>query len=153
MCFHGRQDAIRYLTLNASTLLEDFWAEDDSLWLRVPMRQIDFEGMLAERQTDLGRSETTRPVFEEKDFACNAEDEIRGFAFDVRALLLTGRARHLAICPCCQRRLEYWTGLVETFDQAMPLPNGNWRMHEHGVFIPAPLHDAERTTRSFAVDE
>jgi hypothetical protein len=68
--------------------------------------------------------EATRPVFEENDFTCYAEDEIRTFAFDVRKLLLTGRARHLAICPRCQRRLEYWTGLVERFDQTMPLPNG-----------------------------
>jgi hypothetical protein len=116
--FHSRQDAIRYLALNASALLEDLWAEDDSLWLRTPARQIEFEDMLAKRQTDLRRNETTRPAFEEKDFTCYAEDEIRAFAFDVRTLLLTGRARHLAICPSCQRRLEYWTGLIERFDAA-----------------------------------
>jgi hypothetical protein len=116
--FHGRQDAIRYLALNASALLEDLWAEDDSLWLRAPTRQIEFEDMLAKRQTVLRRNETTRQVFEEKDFTCYAEDEIRAFAFDVRTLLLTGRARHLAICSRCQRRLEYWTGLVERFDEA-----------------------------------
>jgi hypothetical protein len=122
--FHGRQEAIRYLALNASALLEDLWAEDDSIWLRAPARQIEFEDMFAKRQTVLRRNETTRPVFEEKDFACYAEDEIRTFAFDVRTLLLTGRARHLAICPRCQRRLEYWTGLVERFDQTTPLPDG-----------------------------
>lgn len=122
--FHGRQDAIRYLALNASALLEDLWAEDDSLWLRAPSRQIEFEDMLAKRQTDLRRSETTRPVFEEKDFTCYADDEIRAFAFDVRTLLLTGRARHLAICPRCQRRLEYWTGLIENFDRTARLQEG-----------------------------
>jgi hypothetical protein len=122
--FHGRQDAIRYLALNASSLFEDLWAEDDSLWLRAPARQIEIEDMLAKRQTDLRRNETTRPVFEEKDFACCDEDEIRAFAFDIRKLLLTGRARHLAICSRCQRRLEYWTGLVERFDQTTPLPDG-----------------------------
>ena len=122
--FHSRRDAIRYLALNASALLEDLWAEDDSLWLRAPTRQIEFEDMLAKRQTDLRRNETTRPVFEVKDFTCYADDEIRAFAFDVRTLLLTGRARHLAICPRCQRRLEYWTGLVERFDQTTPLPDG-----------------------------
>lgn len=122
--FHGRQDAIRYLALNASALLEDLWAEDDSLWLRAPARHIEFEDMLAKRQTDLRRNETTRLAFEEKDFTCYAEEEIRAFAFDVRTLLLTGRARHLAICPSCQRRLEYWTGLVERFDQTTPSPDG-----------------------------
>jgi len=122
--FQGRQDAIRYLALNASALLEDLWAEDDSLWLRAPARQIEFEDMLRKRQTELRRRGATRPAFEEKDFACYTEDEIRVFAFDIRKLLLTGRARHLAICPRCQRRLEYWADLVERFDQATPLRDG-----------------------------
>jgi hypothetical protein len=116
--FHGRQDAIRYLALNASALLEDLWAEDDSLWLRAPARQIEFEDMLAKRQTDLRKSEASLPAFEEEDFTCYAEDEIRAFAFDIRKLLLTGRARHLAVCPRCQRRLEYWAGLIERFEEA-----------------------------------
>lgn len=121
---HSRKDAIFYLALNASALLEDLWAEDDSLWLRAPTRQIEFADMLAKRQTDLRRNETTRLAFEEKDFTCYVDDEIRAFAFDVRTLLLTGRPRHLAICPRCQKRLEYWTGLVERFDQTTPLPDG-----------------------------
>ncbi|MFZ0272905.1 MAG: DHHA1 domain-containing protein [Acidobacteriaceae bacterium] len=91
---------------------------------KAPARQIEFEDMLAKRQINLRRSEATQPVFEEKDFTCYAEDEIRAFAFDIRKLLLTGRRRHLAICPRCQRRLEHWTGLVERFDQAIPLHDG-----------------------------
>jgi hypothetical protein len=122
--FQGRQDAIRYLALNASALLEDLWAEDDSLWLRAPARQIEFEDMLRKRQTELRRRGATRPAFEEKDFACYTEDEIRVFAFDIRKLLLAGRARHLAICSSCQRRLEYWADLVERFDQATPMHDG-----------------------------
>jgi len=122
--FQGRQDAIRYLALNASALLEDLWAQDDSLWVKAPARQIEFEDMLRKRQTELRRSGATRPAFEEKDFACYTEDEIRVFAFDIRKLLLTGRARHLAICSRCQRGLEYWTGLVERFDEATPLTDG-----------------------------
>jgi hypothetical protein len=55
---HGRQDAIRYLALNASTLLEDLWADDDSLWLRVPTRQIEFEDMLAHRETVLRHNDS-----------------------------------------------------------------------------------------------
>jgi hypothetical protein len=105
--FQGRQDAIRYRALNASALLEDRWAEADSRWLRTPARQIEFGDMLAKRQTALRRSEATRPAFEVKDFACYTEDEIRAFAFDIRKLLLTGRARHLAICARFERRLEF----------------------------------------------
>ncbi len=122
--FHGRYDAIRYVALNASALLEDLWAEDDSLWLRAPARQIEFEDMLAKRQTSLRKSGASVPALEEKDFNCYAEDEIRAFAFDIRKLLLTGRVRHLAICPRCQRRLEHWSGLVERFDQGTPLHDG-----------------------------
>jgi len=122
--FQGRQDAIRYLALNASALLEDLWAQDDSLWLRAPARQIEFEDMLRKRQTELRRRGATRSAFEEKDFACYTEDEIRVFAFDIRKLLLAGRARHLAICSRCQRRLEHWTGLVERFNAATLLRGG-----------------------------
>lgn len=43
------------------------------------------------------------------------------FAFDVRKLFMAERAKHLAICSRCQRRLEYWSGLVENFDRAAPL--------------------------------
>jgi hypothetical protein len=30
--FRGREDAIRYLALNASAVIEDLWATDDTLW-------------------------------------------------------------------------------------------------------------------------
>lgn len=122
--FHGREDAIRYLALNASALLEDLWAQDDTLWLNTPSRRLQFDDMVAKRKAELLTPAATRPPFQEKDFACYTEDEIRAFAFDVRQLFLTERARHLAICSRCQRRLEYWSGLVENFDRATPMPDG-----------------------------
>ena len=51
-------------------------------------------------------------------------DEVNSLAFDVRKLFLTERAKHLAICSRCQRRLEYWSGMVENFDRATPLQEG-----------------------------
>lgn len=114
----GREDAIRYLALNASALLEDLWAEDDTLWAKAPSRRIHFEDMVARRKADLSAMASARPTFEEEDFACYTDDEIRTFSFDVRKLFLTERAKHLAICSRCQRRLEYWSGLVENFDRA-----------------------------------
>lgn len=119
-----REDAIRYLALNASTLLEDLWAQDDTPWLKAPARQIQFDDMVAKRKAELLAPATARSPFQEKDFACYTEDEIRAFAFDVRKLFLTERARHLTICPRCQRRLEYWSGLVESFDRATPMHDG-----------------------------
>ena len=117
----GREDAVRYVALNASALLEDFWAQDDTLWVKASIRRIHFEDMVARRKAELLAAASARPAFEEKDFACYTDDEIRAFAFDVRKLLLTERAKHLAICSRCQRHLEYWSGLVETFDKATPL--------------------------------
>ena len=48
---------------------------------------------------------------------------IRTFAFDIRKLFLTDRAKHLAVCTRCQNKLEHWTGLVEQFDQATMVEN------------------------------
>jgi hypothetical protein len=74
--------------------------------------------MVEKRKTELCRPAAIQPAFQEEDFACLSEDEIRSFAFDFRKLFLTDRARHLAICSRCQKRLEYWSGLVENFDRA-----------------------------------
>lgn len=120
----GREEAIHYLALNSSALLEDFWAQDDTLWMKAPSRRIHFEDMVAKRKAELLAAASARPAFEEKDFACYTDDEIRAFAFDARKLFLTERSKHLAICSRCQRRLEYWSGLVESFDQATPLQEG-----------------------------
>jgi hypothetical protein len=120
----GREDAVRYLALNSSALLEDLWTQDDTLWVKAPSRRIHFEDMVARRKAELLTSASARPALEEKDFACYTDDEIRAFAFDVRRLFLTERAKHLAICSRCQRRLEYWSGLVENFDRATPQQEG-----------------------------
>jgi len=117
--FLKREDAIRYLALNASALLEDLWVQDDTLWTKAPPRQIHFEDMVEKRKTELCRTAAIRPAFDQEDFACYSEDAIRSFAFDMRKLFLSGRARHLAICARCQNRLEYWCGLVENFDRAI----------------------------------
>jgi hypothetical protein len=122
--FHGREEAIRYLALNASAVLEDFWAADDTLWKNAPVRQIQFDDMVAKRKADLLKAESTRPNFEEKDFACYFEDDIRRFAFDIRSLFLTDRAKHLAICTRCQARLESWTKLVEKLEHSTFTHNG-----------------------------
>jgi hypothetical protein len=120
----GSEDAIRYVALNASALLEDLWAQDDTLWVKAPSRRVHFDDMVARRKAQLLTAASARTPFEEKDFACYTDDEIRAFAFDLRKLFLTERAKHLAICSRCQRRLEYWSGLVENFDRAEPLQEG-----------------------------
>ena len=121
--FQGRE-AIRYLALNASAVLEDLWAADDTLWKNAPVRHIQFDDMVAKRREICSRPSQFSQNFEERDFACYSEDEIRKFAFDIRSLFLTDRAKHVAICTRCQTRLESWTKLVEKFEQSASTHNG-----------------------------
>ena len=116
--FHGRDDTIKYLALNASARLEDLWALDDILWTRAPQRQIEFDDMLAKRKADLISMSAPPVQFSEKDFACYAEDDFRAFAFDMRSFFLMDRTKHLTICIRCQNRLKYWANLVDKFDHA-----------------------------------
>ena len=122
--FRGREDAIRYLALNGSAALEDLWVDDDTVWKNAPSRHIEFTDMVAKRKAEMMSDESFRSCFEEVDFACYSEEDIRRFAFDLRILFLSNRAKHLAICRRCQTRLESWTRLVEKFDQSMPFQNG-----------------------------
>jgi hypothetical protein len=122
--FQGREDAIRYLALNASARLEDLWAYDDTLWVNAGTRHIEFDDMVAKRKADLLTMDFPQSSFKDKDFACYSEDELRAFAFDVRCLFLADRAKHLAICTRCQNRLQHWSSLVQKFDQATPAHNG-----------------------------
>jgi hypothetical protein len=48
--FRDREDAIRYLALNASTEMEDLWAADDAAWLNAPARRIEFPDMVERRK-------------------------------------------------------------------------------------------------------
>ncbi len=116
--FHGRDDAIKYLAMNASARLEDLWALDDTLWTRAPQRLIEFDDMLAKRKADLMSMSAPPVQFSEKDFACYAEDDFRAFAFDMRSFFLMDRTKHLTICIRCQNRLKYWANLVDKFDHA-----------------------------------
>lgn len=118
--FHGREDAMRYVALNASAELEDLWACDDTLWKTAPVRVIEFDDMVAKKKAALLKMGSVPSLFQERDLSCYSEEEIRTFAFDMRKLFLTDRAKHLAVCTRCQHRLEHWTGLVEKFDQATP---------------------------------
>ena len=59
----GREEAIRYLALNSSASLEDLWAQDDTLWVKAPCRQIHFEDMVAKRKAELLAAASARPAF------------------------------------------------------------------------------------------
>jgi hypothetical protein len=115
--FRDREDAIRYLALNASTEMEDLWAADDAAWLNAPARRIEFPDMVERRKEQLLAGKGTAPM-REQDFSCYSDDEVRSFAFDMRSLFIHDRSRHLAVCTRCQTRLESWTKLLSDFDRS-----------------------------------
>jgi hypothetical protein len=80
--------------------------------------------MVAKRKADLMSDASLRSSFDEGDFTCYSEEDIRRFAFDIRSLFLSNRAKHLAICTRCQTRLGSWTRLLEKFDQSMTTRDG-----------------------------
>jgi hypothetical protein len=118
--FAGREDAVRYLALNASVLLQDLRVQEGAALVAASGRRIHFEDMVARRKAELSKEASSRPSFEETDFACYTDDQIRAFAFDMHKLFLTEREKHLAICSRCRQRLEYWLKLAENFDRAAP---------------------------------
>ena len=115
--FQNREAVIRYVALNASTGMEDLWAADDTDWLAAPTRHIEFPDMVARRREQLliGKGPS---ILRERDFACYSEDALRAFALDICKVFLQDRARHLAICSRCRRRLEAWTRLLREFDRS-----------------------------------
>ena len=69
--FHGRDDAIKYVALNASAKLEDLWALDDTLWCTAPRRKIEFEDIASKRKADLVSGGPMPVMFSEKDLVCS----------------------------------------------------------------------------------
>jgi hypothetical protein len=114
--FRDREDVIRYLALNASVAMEDLWATNDTAWTNAPARRVEFPDMVERRKEQLLAGKGTRRMREE-DFCCYSDDEVRSFALDMRSLFIHDRARHLAVCRQCQRRLESWTKLLSDFDR------------------------------------
>jgi hypothetical protein len=114
--FRGREDVIRYLALNASAKMEDLWATDDTAWKNAPGRHIQFPDMVERRKERLLEGKGA-PLMREEDFSCYSDDEVRGFALDMRTLFIHDCARHLAICRRCQTRLKSWTKVLSEFDR------------------------------------
>jgi hypothetical protein len=76
---------------------------------------------MVERRKEQLRVGKDTPPMREKDFCCYSDDEVRGYALDMRTLFIHDRARHLAVCTRCQTRLESWTKLLSEFDRVPSL--------------------------------
>jgi hypothetical protein len=96
--------------------MEDLWATDDTAWINAPARHVEFPDMVARRKEQLLEGKGA-PRLRQEDFCCYSDDEVRGFAVDMRNLFMHDRARHLAVCTRCQARLKSWTKLLSEFDR------------------------------------
>ena len=111
-CIADRKSAIRYLALNASARLEDYWAADDSLWQKAGNRTVTLPDVVAEvKDLMLKRGSGEGGILKE-DLVCYSEDEVKLFAFGANRFLLSGKTKHLAICGRCQERIQKWIELV-----------------------------------------
>ena len=102
----NRKSAISYLALNASARIEDYWAEDDSLWRKAGTRLVVMPDVVADLKAVMIRNGRGEEAILESDLTCYSEDEVRCFAFHAGKFLLSGKSKHLALCGRCQERIQ-----------------------------------------------
>ena len=106
-----RRSAIRYLALNASAKLEDYWASDDTVWRRAGTRKVPLSDLVSEQKENLRRGQLSAAAHSqvtEADLECYTEEEVKHFAFNADKFLLSGRTRHMALCVYSQERVAKW---------------------------------------------
>lgn len=109
----NRRSAIRYLAINTSAKLEDYWAADDTLWRETGDRIVELSDVVAEQKEQILRDQASiaQGTVTEDDLVCYTEEQIKHFAFNPDKFLLSGKTRHLPLCGFCQERtarcLEY----------------------------------------------
>jgi len=117
--FADRRSAIRYLAINASARLEDYWSEDDSLWKRAGNRRVQLSDMVAELKEQMLADQVTtaESAVTEEDLTCYSEEQIKYFAFNPDKFLLSGKTRHMTLCGFCQERIARWIDYVRKTEE------------------------------------
>ena len=114
-----RRSAIRYLALNASARLEDYWANDDTLWKAAGTRKVQLSDLVSEQKENLLRGHL--PDMQGKvtgaDLICYTDDEVKCFAFNADRFLLSGNTRHMALCGYCQERVAKWIEFAKAAEE------------------------------------
>ena len=108
----NRKSAISYIALNVSARIEDYWAEDDSLWRKAGTRLVVMPDVVADLKAVMIRNGRGEEAILESDLTCYSEDEVRCFAFHAGKFLLSGKSKHLALCGRCQERIRGWIELA-----------------------------------------
>lgn len=114
-----RRSAIRYLAVNTSAKLEDYWVVDDSLWTKTGNRTVHLSDVVAEQKKQRLRDQEaiTQNTVIEEDLACYSEDQIRHFTFNPDEFLLSGKTRHMPHCGFCQERIARWIEYVRKTEE------------------------------------
>ncbi len=111
-----RRDAIRYLAINASAKLEDYWATDDSLWEQAGSRTVPLPDVAAAIKQEVV-TQAPEHTLNEAYLVCYSEEAIKTFAFDPEKYLSSERAKHLPLCGYCQVRLKSWVETLREIEE------------------------------------
>ena len=109
-----RRSAIRYLALNASARLEDYWAEDDALWKSAGPRVVKLPDLFREQKESLRRGalESVHGPLTEVDLTCYTDEEVKHYAFNPDKFLMSGKTKHMPVCGYCQERVAKWVSVA-----------------------------------------
>ena len=116
-----RRSAIRYLALNASARLEDYWAEDDTLWTTAGTRVVKLPDLFLEQKESLRRGslEAVHGPLTEVDLTCYTDEEVKRSAFNPDKLLMSGKTKHMPVCGYCQERVAKWVNYARDAEERM----------------------------------
>ena len=123
-----RRSAIRYLAVNASAKLEDYWATDDRPWHEAGDRIVELPDVVAEQKEQILRDKaaTTQATVTEADLVCYTEEQIKHFAFNPDKFLLSGKTRHMPLCGSCQGKIAHWIEYVRKIEERMLSERDGW---------------------------
>jgi hypothetical protein len=116
-----RRSAIRYLAVNASAKLEDYWAKDDRLWHEAGDRIVKLPDVVTEQKEQILREKAAvaQGTVTEADLVCYTEEQIKHFAFNPDKFLLSGKTRHMPLCGFCQEQIARWIVYMRKTEERM----------------------------------
>ena len=114
-----RRSASRYLALNASAKLEDYWATDDVLWKAAGPRVVKLPDLFLEQKESLRRGslEAIHGPLTELDLTCYTDEEVKRYAFNPDKFLMSGKTRHMPVCGLCQERVAKWVSFAKDAEE------------------------------------
>ncbi len=121
-----RRSAIRYLALNASAKLEDYWAEDDTFWKTAGPRVVKLPNLFLEQKESLRRGslEAIHGPLTEVDLTCYTDEEVKRYAFNPDKFLMSGKTKHMPVCGYCQERVAKWVNYARNAEERMMVQFG-----------------------------